>query len=71
MISFAVVAFGTMSNVINALGGVLLLGIIRAGLVMLNVDPQIVDTVNGLVLFAAILLYTLVKRYRQRLLSDL
>jgi len=71
MISFAVVAFGTMSNVNNALGGVLLLGIIRAGLVMLNVDPQIVDTVNGLVLFAAILLYTLVKRYRQRLLSDL
>lgn len=64
MISFAVVAFGTMSNVNNALGGVLLLGIIRAGLVMLNVDPQIVDTVNGLVLFAAILLYTLVKRYR-------
>jgi ribose/xylose/arabinose/galactoside ABC-type transport system permease subunit len=53
-----------MSNVNNALGGVLLLGIIRAGLVMLNVDPQIVDTVNGLVLFAAILLYTLVKRYR-------
>jgi len=38
---------------------------------MLNVDPQIVQTVNGLVLFAAILLYTFVQRYRQRLLSDL
>jgi ribose/xylose/arabinose/galactoside ABC-type transport system permease subunit len=63
--------FGGRGNVLNSLGGVLLLGTIGAGLVMLNVDPQIVQTVNGLVLFAAILLYTFVQRYRQRLLSDL
>ena len=63
--------FGGRGNVLNALGGVLLLGTISAGLVMLNVDPQIVQTVNGAVLFAAILLYTFVQRYRERLLADL
>jgi ribose/xylose/arabinose/galactoside ABC-type transport system permease subunit len=57
--------------VLNSLGGVLLLGTIGAGLVMLNIDPQIIQTVNGIVLFAAILLYTFVQRYRERLLSDL
>jgi len=63
--------FGGRGNVLNALGGVLLLGTIAAGLVMLNIDPQIVTTINGLVLFSAILLYTSVQRYRERLLSDL
>ncbi|WP_135305112.1 ABC transporter permease [Haloarcula amylovorans] len=63
--------FGGRGNVLNALGGVLLLGTISAGLVMLNVGPQIVQTVNGVILFAAILLYTFVGRYRERLLSDL
>ncbi|MEF8828592.1 MAG: ABC transporter permease [Haloarcula sp.] len=63
--------FGGRGNVFNALGGVLLLGTIAAGLVMLNIDPQIVQTINGLVLFAAVLLYTFVQRFRGRLLSDL
>jgi ribose/xylose/arabinose/galactoside ABC-type transport system permease subunit len=63
--------FGGRGNVFNALGGVLLLSTIAAGLVMLNIDPQIVQTINGLVLFAAILLYTFVQRLRGRLLSDL
>jgi len=63
--------FGGRGNVFNALGGVLLLGTISAGLVMLNIDPQIVQTINGIVLFAAILLYTFVQRFRERLLSDL
>lgn len=63
--------FGGRGNVLNALGGVLLLGTIAAGLVMLNIDPQIVQTINGMVLFAAILLYTFVQRFRERLLSDL
>ncbi|PSP84036.1 ABC transporter permease [Halobacteriales archaeon QS_1_68_17] len=63
--------FGGRGNVLNSLGGVLLLGTIGAGLVMLNIDPQIIQTVNGIVLFAAILLYTFVQRYRERLLSDL
>ncbi|AUV82805.1 hypothetical protein C2R22_15120 [Salinigranum rubrum] len=63
--------FGGRGNVFNALGGVLLLSTIAAGLVMLNIDPQIVQTINGLVLFGAILLYTFVQRFRGRLLSDL
>ncbi|KAB1185525.1 ABC transporter permease [Haloferax sp. MBLA0077] len=63
--------FGGRGNVFNALGGVLLLSTIAAGLVMLNIDPQIVQTINGLVLFAAILLYTFVQKTRGRLLSDL
>ncbi len=63
--------FGGRGNVFNVLGGVLLLGTIQAGLVMLNVSPRIVQTVNGGVLFAAILLYTFVEDVRERLLSDL
>ena len=63
--------FGGRGNVFNSLGGVLLLSTIAAGLVMLNIDPQIIQTINGIVLFAAILLYTFVQRFRSRLLSDL
>lgn len=63
--------FGGRGNVFNALGGVLLLGTISAGLVMLNIDPQVIQTINGVVLFAAILLYTFVQRLRERLLSDI
>ena len=63
--------FGGRGNVFNALGGVLLLGTIQAGLIMLRVDPQIIQTVNGTVLFLAILLYTAVEQLRERLLSGL
>jgi ribose/xylose/arabinose/galactoside ABC-type transport system permease subunit len=58
-------------NVFNVLGGVLLLWTIQAGLVMLNINPRLIQTVNGGVLFAAILLYTGVEDIRERLLSDL
>lgn len=63
--------FGGRGNVLNALGGVLLLSTIAAGLVMLNIDPQIVQAINGIVLFSAILMYTSVQRVRERLLADL
>lgn len=63
--------FGGRGNVFNVLGGVLLLGTIQAGLVMMNVNPRLVQTINGVVLFAAILLYTGVEDIRERLLSDL
>ncbi|WP_273838754.1 ABC transporter permease [Halococcus sp. PRR34] len=63
--------FGGRGNILNALGGVLLLGTISAGLVMLSINPQIIQTINGIVLLVAILLYTFVERYRERLLSDL
>jgi ribose/xylose/arabinose/galactoside ABC-type transport system permease subunit len=63
--------YGGRGNVFNALGGVLLLTTIQAGLVMLAVGPEFIRTVNGLVLFAAILLYTGVEQVRDRLLSGL
>jgi ribose/xylose/arabinose/galactoside ABC-type transport system permease subunit len=63
--------FGGRGNVLNVLGGALLLSTIAAGLVMLNIDPQIIQTINGIVLFTAILLYTSVQRFRERLLADL
>lgn len=62
---------GGRGNVFNVLGGVLLLATIQAGLVMLAIGPQLSRTINGVVLFVAILLYTGVDRYRERLLSDL
>ena len=63
--------FGGRGNILNALGGVLLLGTISAGLVMLSIDPQVIKMVQGVVLFSAILLYTFVQRYREDLLSSL
>lgn len=61
--------FGGRGKVIGALGGVLLLGTIEAGLVMLRVDPNTIETTTGLVLLGAILLYTYMEKYRSRLLS--
>lgn len=63
--------YGGRGNVFNALGGVLLLTTIQAGLTMLAFGPDLIETINGLVLFAAILLYTSVEHLRDRLLSDL
>ena len=62
---------GGRGNVFNVLGGVLLLSVIQAGLTMMAFGPQVNQTINGLVLFTAILLYTRVNRFRERLLSDL
>lgn len=63
--------YGGRGNVFNALGGVLLLTVIQAGLVMLAVGPEFIKMINGIVLFLAILLYTGVEQARDRLLSDL
>ena len=63
--------YGGRGNVFNALGGVLLLTVIQAGLVMLAIGPEFIKAINGLVLFSAILLYTYVEHLRDRLLSDL
>lgn len=62
---------GGRGNVFNVLGGVILLGTIQAGLTMMSFGPQVNRTINGVVLFAAILLYTWVNGFRGRLLSDL
>lgn len=61
--------FGGRGNLAGALAGVLLLGSIEAGLVMLRVGPTIIQTVDGIVLLVAILLYTYVEKYRERNLT--
>jgi len=62
--------FGGRGKVTGTLGGVLLLGTVEAGLVQLQVDPNIIRTTTGLVLFGAILLYTYIEGYRSRLLAE-
>jgi len=62
--------FGGRGKVIGALGGVLLLGTVEAGLVQLRVDPNLIRTTTGLVLLGAILLYTYIEGYRSRLLAE-
>lgn len=61
--------FGGRGNIMGALGGVLLLSTIQSGLVLVNVDATMVRVVNGLILLAAVLLYTGEERFRRRLLS--
>jgi len=61
--------FGGRGNIIGAYGGVLLLTSLEVALVQLQVDPNAIQTVNGVVLLAAILLYTFEARARKRILS--
>jgi ribose/xylose/arabinose/galactoside ABC-type transport system permease subunit len=61
--------FGGRGNILGALGGVLLLGTIQAGLVMLDIQPTVIRMTNGVILLAAILLYTGIERYRKRVLQ--
>lgn len=61
--------FGGRGKVTGAFGGVLLLSMINTGLVQLEVDPEAIQTVTGLVLLGAIILYTLESRIRTRVLS--
>jgi len=57
--------FGGRGNILGALGGVLVLGTIQAGLVMLQIGPTIIRMTNGMILLAAILLYTGIEKYRR------
>jgi ribose/xylose/arabinose/galactoside ABC-type transport system permease subunit len=57
--------FGGRGNILGALGGVLLLGTIEAGLVMLQVQPTLIRMTNGVILLVAILLYTGIEKYRK------
>lgn len=57
--------FGGRGNILGALGGVLLLGTIQAGLVMLQVQPTLIRMTNGIILLGAILLYTGIEKYRK------
>lgn len=57
--------FGGRGNIIGALGGVLLLGTIQAGLVMLQIQATLIRMTNGIILLAAIFLYTGIEKYRK------
>lgn len=61
--------FGGRGRILGALAGVLLLSTIQSGLVLIDVPASYVATVNGVILLAAVLLYTAEARLRQRLLS--
>jgi len=62
--------FGGRGSVIGALGGVLMLATIQTGLSMLQLDPFIVNMVNGSVLLAAVLVFTFLERYRSIVLAQ-
>jgi ribose/xylose/arabinose/galactoside ABC-type transport system permease subunit len=61
--------FGGRGNILGALGGVLLLGTIQAGLVMMQVQPTLIRMTNGTILLGAIFLYTGVEKYRKTILQ--
>lgn len=62
--------YGGRGSIFGALGGVLLLSTIQTGLVMVQVDSKVVKVINGVLLLAAVLIYTLESRLRGRLLSS-
>jgi ribose/xylose/arabinose/galactoside ABC-type transport system permease subunit len=61
--------FGGRGKILGALAGVLLLSTIQSGLVLIDVPSSWVATINGVILLAAVLLYTAEARLRQRILS--
>jgi ribose/xylose/arabinose/galactoside ABC-type transport system permease subunit len=61
--------YGGRGKVTGALGGVLLLGLIQAALNVSGTPPEQVTLVNGLVLLAAILVYSSRRRLHERILS--
>ena len=61
--------FGGRGKILGALAGVLLLSTIQSGLVLVNVPSSWVQTINGVILLAAVLLYTAEARLRRRILS--
>jgi ribose/xylose/arabinose/galactoside ABC-type transport system permease subunit len=61
--------FGGRGNILGALGGVLLLSTIQAGLVMMQIPSQWVKVINGIILGIAVLLYTARAGLRERVLA--
>lgn len=62
--------FGGRGNVLNAYGGVLLLGMVEAGLIMLGIGATLISAIQGMILLGAILLYTFVERYRETFIAQ-
>ncbi len=61
--------FGGRGDIENAFGGLLLLTMIQVGLIQIQVEPEAIQFVNGLVLLFAIYLYNLESNIRSRLIS--
>lgn len=59
---------GGRGSLMGALGGVIMLGILDAGLTMLSVAPEIRGVLTGIVLLVAILINMLMTRLRDRIL---
>jgi len=59
---------GGRGSIMGALGGVLLLGILDAGLTMLNVSPEIRGVLTGFVLLVAVMINMAISRLRDRIL---
>ena len=62
--------FGGRGKITGALGGVALLGLVQAALVISGTPPEQIQLFNGAVLFVAILLYNTQTRIRDRILSS-
>ena len=59
---------GGRGSLMGALGGVILLGILDAGLTMLNVSPEIRGVLTGVVLLLAVMINMMIARLRDRIL---
>lgn len=59
---------GGRGSITGAMGGVVLLGILEAGLTMLNVAPSVRGVLTGIVLLVAIFINMTVSRLRDRIL---
>ena len=59
---------GGRGSIMGALGGTLLLGILDAGLTMLNVSPEIRGVLMGFVLLVAVMINMAISRLRDRIL---
>jgi len=60
---------GGRGAILGALGGVLLLGVIDAGMTMLAIDPAIMGTLQGLLVLVAILLNETREKWRDKILT--
>ncbi len=59
---------GGRGSIMGALGGVLLLGILDAGLTMLDISPEIRGVLTGIVLLVAVMINMAISRLRDRIL---
>ena len=61
--------FGGRGNVLGAVGGVILLASVESALVLMGIEAIAVDVINGFVLLAAIIVYTMEDRIRRRVIT--